>query len=339
MKKLLFVGLMSLIMGVVQASSGNATFASDKAPDTPSKGDPNKLTVMAWNIWGRSNMEEKHKINGVTARQRVIDIIKDSGADIIGMIETYGSAEAIAKALGYYYYTPSSTANLCIFSRYPLSDVGTPKGLSSFSYLYATATLPSGQKVRIYDIWLTYRHAPNSCPYDSTLNPDISNERLVAADRLRAEMINDLLKHPKFKEDMARVDEIPLVVGGDFNYISHLDYTKETAALGLHDKRILPIPTSLAMAKHDFIDTYRHCNPLKSKEQLGYTWSTMYKPRKEWMKDNLYKRIDYIYSLGKGLHPTKSWVVTRHRSNPHTDDPYFPSDHAAVVTIFKMSTL
>ena len=89
-----------------------------------------ELKIMEWNIWGRLNQEPRYTINGKTARTRMIEVIQESQADIIAMIETYGSAADIAKALNYYHYTPSADANLAIFSRYPLQDFGTIKDLS-----------------------------------------------------------------------------------------------------------------------------------------------------------------------------------------------------------------
>lgn len=314
--------------------------------------DPDRLTIMVWNIWGRSNMDPRYMVDGVTARQRVVDIIKDSGSDIVCMIETYGSAASIAKSLGYHYYTPSSGANLTIFSRYPLSNMGTPTGLSSFSFIYATVTLPCGRQVRVHNIWLTSSNSPGTCSWNAIREPEASNEILLAADGSRKRMIDSLLRDAAFKLDMAQADRIPLVVGGDFNYVSHLDYNEATVAMGLHDKRVLAIPTSLAMTDHDFIDTYRACNPLTSEKELGYTWSTVGKgwkwnsstghfvPRVGEWKDTsrgLFARIDYLYSQGKGLMPQSSRVVTRHRSNADNDFPHFPSDHAAVVTQFKLN--
>ena len=64
---------------------------------------PRELKVLAWNIWGRLNQAKKYDFQGKSARVRMIEILEDSEADIICMVETYGSAADIAKALGYYY--------------------------------------------------------------------------------------------------------------------------------------------------------------------------------------------------------------------------------------------
>ncbi len=120
------------------------------APDATAE-----IKVLAWNIWGKLNQASKYDFQGKSARTRMIEILKDSQADVICMIETYGSAADIAKSLGYHYYTPGATANLTIFSRYTLSDVGGLEGLSPFSHIKATAHLSEKLKVKIHCIWLS----------------------------------------------------------------------------------------------------------------------------------------------------------------------------------------
>ncbi len=88
-----------------------------------------ELNVMAWNIWGTLNTAEHFYYNGKSARERTVEIIKNYETDIVLMVETYGSAAEIAKSLNFHYYTPDPKANLCIFSRYPLEDVGVIDGV------------------------------------------------------------------------------------------------------------------------------------------------------------------------------------------------------------------
>ncbi len=306
---------------------------------------PSQLKVMTWNIWGRLNQASQYTIDGKTARQRMIEIIRNSDADIVAMIETYGSAEAIAKALGFHYYTPSPTANLTIFSRYPLENVGTPKSLSSFSFIAATVQLPNGEKIRVHDIWLTSggRHIVE------IKDKNLSDEAFTAGDDRRYEHLQQLLKHPGFMKDVADCATVPVIVAGDFNCVSHLDYTEKTKKKKLNYSRLLPIKASEAMAKAGFTDTYRFVHPQIIEATLGYTWMTVGKgftyvsekgfvpveenPRPQYQDP--YARIDYIYCKGKKLKPVKSEVITFHPSNSSRSFPEFPSDHAAVLTTFE----
>lgn len=306
-----------------------------------------KLKVMSWNIWGKLNLEPKYTIDGKTARTRVIEIIKDSDADIIGMIETYGSASEIASALNYYYYTPSPSANLTIFSKYPLEKMGVVKGLSAFSFISATVKLPNNKKVRFYNIWLTSggRHIVE------IKNKKISDSDFNKGDENRYKHLQQLLKNQDFKTDLAKKDSIPLIVAGDFNCVSHLDYTSETKSKGLNYNRVLPNKTSKAMELNGFIDTYRISNPIITKETLGYTWTTVgqgyiYKsgegfvpitgpnPQPEYRDP--YARIDFIYCTGENIKTIASKTIKHHASNKERSFPEFPSDHAAVLSTLEI---
>ena len=105
------------------------------------------------------------------------------------------------------------------------------------------------------------------------------------------------------------------------------------------------------MHKAGFTDTYRATNPDILKSTLGHTWTTVGKdyqyeaskgfvrvsgkhPRPEYRDP--YTRIDYIYSLGKKLEVIESSVIRHHSSQSKRSFPEFPSDHAAVVTRFRV---
>ena len=304
------------------------------------------LKVMTWNIWGRLNQDPKYTINDSTARDRTIDIIRQSGADVVAMIETYGSAADIAKALDFHYYTPSVAANLCIFSRYPLTDVEPLEGLSSFSFIAATVNLPDGKKLRIYDIWLTSggRHIV------AIKNKEINDADYCAGDDLRFDQLQKFLKHDDFRRHTANSDQVPVIVAGDFNCVSHLDHTTVTQQSKLNQSRVLPIKVSKAMHKKGFSDTFRQSNPDILDSTLGHTWTTVgtgyqyisgkgFVPVKEHPQPEYrdpYTRIDYIYALGSGLEAVRSRVISHHRSQAERSFPEFPSDHAAVLTEFQI---
>ena len=235
---------------------------------------------------------------------------------------------------------------MAIFSRYPLKDVGTPKSLSSFSFIYATVQLPDGQQIRIHDIWLTSggRHIVE------IKNKELSDEEFTKGDNNRFKHVQQLLQHPQFKKDIANKDSIPLIVAGDFNCVSHLDYTETTKKKKLNYSRMLPTKTSGAMEKAGFTDTYRKVNPKITSKNLGHTWTTVGKgftyvsdkgfvpvtdnPQPEYRDP--FARIDFIYYAGNKLKPMKSETITLHSSNKNRSFPEFPSDHAAVITTFEL---
>jgi len=307
---------------------------------------PAQLKVLTWNIWGKLNRDPRYTIAGKTGRERMIEILKASGTDIITMTETYGSAKDIAESLNYYYFTPSPTDNLTIFSRYPLENAGTIKDLSYFSFISATVLIPGGMKVRVYNIWLTSsgRHIVE------IKNKELSDEEFTAGDDIRYNHIQQLLTHPDFLKDLANKDKIPIIVSGDFNSVSHLDYTKESGDKGLNFSRILPIKVSIAMQKNGFTDSYRFIHPEITPNTYGYTWTTvgmgyMYKvgegfvpvennPKPKYR--GLFARIDFIYCTGNKLKAVSSRTISHHPSNKNRSFPEFPSDHAAVLTGFEL---
>lgn len=325
-----------------------AIFLSNQSEaQTDTQKQPLKLKVMTWNIWGRLNQESVYTINGKTARNRMIEIIQESDADIITMTEAYGSAADIAKALNYSHYTPSPDANLAIFSRYPLQDFGEINDLSPFSFIVATAQLPNGEQIRVYNIWLTSggRHIVE------IKNKDLSDEDFTLGDQNRYDHIQQLLQHADFQKDVANWHNVPVIVAGDFNCVSHLDYTKETQSKGLNYSRVLPIQTSLAMENAGFVDSYRFVHPYITEEKLGYTWTTVgqgfiYESGKGFVPveknpspeyRDPYARIDYIYSAGKNIKASGSRTIVHHMSNNNRSFPEFPSDHGAVLTTFEIA--
>ncbi|HEY9257001.1 LamG-like jellyroll fold domain-containing protein, partial [Chitinophaga sp.] len=52
---------------------------------------PRQLKVLSWNIWHGG-----HRYGQYVGLQRLIEMIKSTNADVVGLIETYGSGEAIA---------------------------------------------------------------------------------------------------------------------------------------------------------------------------------------------------------------------------------------------------
>src|SRR5690606_3774249 len=105
-----------------------------------------QVKVMTFNIWhgGRETGED-------VGPQRVVAVIRDSGADIVAMQETYGSGERIARELGYHLYLRSD--NLSIMSRYPIVD--TLDAYEPFNSGAVTIDV-RGQPIVVASNWLNY---------------------------------------------------------------------------------------------------------------------------------------------------------------------------------------
>lgn len=178
----------------------------------------------------------------------------------------------------------------------------------------------------------------------------ITDEEFNSGDENRYEHILQLLTHSDFKQSIANKDEVPVIIAGDFNCVSHLDYTKRSKSRGLNYSRIVDSKCSKAMLEYGFTDSYRYIHSKIREETLGHTWTTVgqgytYKPDVGFVPVKVnpspeyqdpYARIDFIYSAGKAIKAIASKTILNHSSNMERSFPEFPSDHGAVLTTFKL---
>ena len=272
--------------------------------------NPAHLKIFSWNIWHGG-----HRYGQAVGLERVIETIKSTNADIIGLIETYGSGEIIADSLGYYFYLISS--NLSIMSRYPITE--TIKEFRPSNFGGVKLKLSANKKLIYFNTWLNY--LPD---VDASIRQKHESPQELTQDEAAT-------RHAEIKEILKRIDpylkntdNLPIIMGGDFNMGSHLDWIEETKAI--HYNRAVEWPESKEMLKVGFSDSYRelHVNPLLDP---GLTWGV-----RAATTTGLYgvrDRIDFIYYKGKELNPIESRVVDYH-------PVMFPSDHAAVMTVFQL---
>ncbi len=293
-----------LFEGILTASFVKQSFQKPFPPKPAPVKQSKALSVMNYNIWhgGRETGKE-------TGVSRIVDIIKNSGADIISMQETYGSGPAIADALGYYFYLRSS--NLSIMSRYPIE--ATTDSYEPFYNGGAFIRLPNNKKILFFTNWLNY-------PFDywDQLEKGKSIDRefwLQQQMTVNAKRLREILE--KIKPYIEMTDSIPVIFCGDFNAGSHLDWVESTKHL--NKGYVIRFPNSILMEKNGFRDSFREIHPDPLKER-GITWSPTF--------TNAFKdRIDYIYYKGDQIKPVRSFTISTHPVK-------YPSDHAAVVTVF-----
>ncbi|HJP32923.1 MAG TPA: endonuclease/exonuclease/phosphatase family protein [Candidatus Latescibacteria bacterium] len=261
-----------------------------------------RLRVMAWNIWhgGRRDGDGA----GLTA---TIDAIRTAGADVVAMQETYGSGAHIAAGLGFSYYLRSS--NLSVMSRYPI--VATHDLYEPFRFGGVTLQLSPDQRLKLFSLWIHY--LPDYGGRMKDVDTEVTEALLLAEEmETRGREIDQILA--LLQPTLAQSDKVPVIVAGDFNSPSHLDWGEDTRPR--HRDLVVDWPVSRSMERAGFVDAFRHLHP-DPVSVPGFTWS----PRSEtsW-KD----RIDYVYLHGSSLRPVSATV--------HDEQaPRWPSDHAAVV--------
>ncbi|MFC1540012.1 endonuclease/exonuclease/phosphatase family protein [Gemmatimonadota bacterium] len=289
-------------------------------------GDAVEFKVMAWNIWHGGN-EESLPSDG---RPSVVNIIRDSGADVVLMIETYGSAPYIADSLGFEYHLLSD--NLCIFSRYPIEETFRfEDAIAPFNFGGATILIADSEPVTFFDTWLHYlpdtRLVPLQAPHDSILAWENAGSR---DDEIRA-ILSSITPHIEGSET------IPIIMGGDFNSFSHLDWVASTKDTFNHGGRIVDWTISRAMTDRGFADTYRTINPDPLSDP-GITWLSGHNQSGEfgYFRQD---RIDYIYSIGSRLEivDSRSYDVPPGDTLRFGQGSYmYPSDHGFVLSTFRI---
>ena len=256
-----------------------------------------RLNLMAWNIWhgGRRHGRE-------IGPQQVIDFIKETGTDIVMMQETYGSGALIADALGYYFYLASS--NISVMSKYPILETWTV--YDAFRCGVTTIELSMGQKINLASLWIHYLPGWRTDSRD----PKASPEKLIKGE--------DETRHKEIKEIVQlldpyiqKADDIPLIIGGDFNSPSHKDWIQEASAW--HNGLVVEWPVSKVMKEAGFSDSFREI-----RTDINYQSPTM-------TAAELTYRIDYIYYKGVKLKAVDSDMHFRYKG-------IWPSDHPSVTT-------
>jgi len=229
------------------------------------------LIVAVWNIWHGG----KHftiEDNDWDSRHRIAEIIKENNIDVVLMQETYSSGDYIAAELGYYFATTADWdyrlqgSNISVLSRYPINRLNVPEG-AEFMNVAAKIRLSKTQEIYAMSNW----YGMSSFP-----------------------IVYDFHK-PRFDQS----DEIPVLFGGDFNAVPHLDGGDS--------------PASIRLIENGFKDAYRNIHP-DTNDFPGYT-------------HNWGERIDQLYYKGRGLENISTEVI-------HTWFGGFPSDHFMILSKF-----
>ena len=258
---------------------------------TSSKESKKTLTVLSWNVWhgGHSKTYSGKGCEGT------IDILKKSEADVVLMIETYGAAPMVADSLGYSYNLISD--NLSIYSRYPIiRKYAFADSISTFNFGGVMIDV-DGKPVRVFNTWLHYLPDMRLVPTDK------SKEEILAweMEGTRDEEIHKILS--VLQPLLAEADSIPIIMGGDFNVHSHLDWTEATR------------------------------NPVAN---LGVTWLT---DADSLETECRMDRIDFIYYQGKTIQAIASECYDNSLGKTFTfkgEDFFYPSDHGFVLSKFEL---
>ncbi len=326
-------GSTGLNLFTVRASNGTDTADASMsievfAPNTEVVREVKVMSYNAWHGWGQIN-------NG---HRKGLESIIFSGADIIGMQESTDNVsgsrvyqpQKIADDLGWFYRSNIS-GSIGLISRYPISDQTLAAGLArGFKVKITSSPL---QEAILMNCHLDYT---DYGPYAAQITGATEASVLVVEKTSdRDEQIAAIMTG--MNTILNDADNIPVFLTGDFNAPSHLDWTPATSSEhgGVGN---VAWPTSNTVVNAGMTDSFRvvNTNPVTV---AGNTWSPVFKSTEP------QDRIDFVYYKGASVTPVKSLVYTTAVENtvgawgasttPLMNNTW-PSDHAAVITIFRL---
>ena len=296
--------LLILPVSLVIASFSAMTACSpDEAP--PDEVTPATVRVMQFNIEYGGTLVDFDSVPAA---------IEAADADVVALQEAYGNTCQVADALGWAYCDRRTQT----ISRYPLV---TPADPESPEVLVA---VEPGAVFGVVNVHLpSAPYGPNRAAAGATAT------ELVAAERGRLKAVAPALD----AVDRLQEEGVPVVLLGDFNAPSHLDWTEATDGIRDH---VIPVewPVTMAVADAGLVDAYRTVHP-DPVENEGLTWPASrpkvgtYNPGPAGKPAD---RIDMTF-VSDEINVDGS-VIIGEESAPDTDvavDPW-PGDHRAVVS-------
>jgi len=258
-----------------------------------------ELKILSFNIW----------VNGGRSLSNCIEVIRTTGADIVGLQEcNAATAQTIASNLGFYAATDSDASIVSRFRILTNITAGGGRGV--------TIELAPGQRAHFFNCHLTaYPYGPYGLREGKTQSFVINQENST-----RMPALNQLLS--AMAPYIAAAE--PCFLTGDFNAPSHFDYTA------------YPWPTSIACTNAGLNDAYFLAHPNNRKfpgpfafKDPGITWT----PLTNEEPHGVFDRIDFVYfSAGDGVAVKSSTELDgRNSVNP------WPSDHRAVLSTFVLT--
>ena len=311
-------------MSALRLAALAATIAlAASAPAIADEVAPVTLRVMTFNIW----------YGGIQADETaVIDAIRAADADIVGLQEPDGSTARIAAAAGYAYVD----LRRHIISRFPLFDSGLGERTETGQAPYAMVALDSnaahvwamvapGQVVALANLHLSSDpFGPDLARDGATLDAILANEaelRMPEIDPLAAAL------------EPLVAGGVPVIVTGDFNSPSHLDWTIGMIGARPALTMAVPWPVTLRMQAAGFTDAFRAAHPDPALRpgltySPGFPWPVM-------LDTENHDRIDYVFVANADV---LSAQVLGEQGNADVNialDPW-PSDHRAVVATLQV---
>ena len=269
-----------------------------------------ELSVLHLNIW----MEGTVVKNGFEA---VADEVARIDPDIVMFSEASNKEDALfvprmldaLRERGKIYYGQGSSLDVALLSKYPILEQ--TENIPHKDRVLRTRLDVNGKQVVAYTGHLDYTHYACYLPRGYS---GVTWKKLEAPVTDKAEIEkanNESLRDESIRlviEDATKSDADFVILGGDFNEPSHLDWTEETKGLWDHNGAVVDWACSKLLYEAGFRDAYRvkYPNPIT---HPGFTFPSdnpaMPVERLTWAPEaDERDRIDFIYYI-----PATGWEV------------------------------
>lgn len=264
----------SVVRGITGAAALGALSMAGAASATAS---PSKTTlkVLVLNAWHGG----KQIPGGVGM---IADIIKESGATLVFIPEANETTPDIVAKLNAsgLYFQHKITGDNAIISAYPIGEA------TSLPYMTKAVVTVGSVEIAAYAAHLQYQWYATYLPraygpgapsgefseYGWNKIPSGAVTDAAAVDRVnvasgRPKVIEQFIADAKKERRLGRA----VIMGGDFNEPSTLDWTRRTARLFDHNGVVLRWGSTQALKEAGFVDAYRHQHP-NPVSHPGFTW-------------------------------------------------------------------
>ena len=322
----------------------------------------NELRVLQFNTWSEGAVVE----NG---RQAIMTMLETVNPDVVLFQEVRGQQfidEVIAyfKAKGITYYGHSLNISTAFLSKYPIQSVRSSDELGADSYAFVKAVVRiKDLDFAFYSMHLDWKHLAyynlrgfdghsDSRPY-AVCEPEKDVKKLLAESDLsrRAEEVKAVIEDAKKEISKGR----SVILGGDFNEPSFLDWQKNTRKMRSHNGLVVDWTCSMMLYKAGFKDCYRSVYPdavthpgftcnagNKAAKKEDLCWATGVDDRERidltyFYPDRCIKLVDaFIVGPKEDFWDGKIQYEATSDSFV-TPDGVWASDHKAVLTVYRLN--
>jgi len=279
-----------------------------------------QIRIMTFNMWHGGDA-------GKQPLAKSIQTIQIAKAGIVGAQETHGLATP----------RPDNSAKMAASLGWNHIDQGDYDATMTKYEIIETTPSKHGSKIKIGEnqfIWFFNCHL-GYIPYQPYQLASIKygeypfitteKEAIEWANKTRIGEVTKIVAEVKEKMN----ENWPVIVTGDFNEPSHLDWTQKAADAAICKIKV-EWPSTKAFTDLGMKDAYRTYHP-DEVAFPGKTWSAIDSP------GEVHDRIDFIFYIGDRLKLINAEIIGEPSDQSDIQITNYPSDHRSVVATFEWS--